>query len=140
MLPALSVAVTLPTSAFFSGLSSVHLPVASVVVVTVLPSLNSTVTVEPASALPANSAALFVVIVGAAGASVSVMPVEVSALVLPALSVAITVALSPSAIGFGLIFQLPWLSAVVVTVEPLPSSTVITAFGSVVPPKPAALL
>ncbi|EPR84322.1 hypothetical protein L289_1557 [Acinetobacter gerneri DSM 14967 = CIP 107464 = MTCC 9824] len=138
--PAASVAVTVPSVPFVIGFGVIdQLPTLSATVVTVLPEASVTVTVEPASAVPARPAALFSVTTGALGAVRSARSVDTGALSFPAASVAVTVPSVPFAIGFGVIDQWPILSAVAVTVLPEASVTVTVEPASAVPARPAAL-
>ncbi|EPR84320.1 hypothetical protein L289_1555 [Acinetobacter gerneri DSM 14967 = CIP 107464 = MTCC 9824] len=115
--PAASVAVTVPSVPSAIGFGEINQwPVLSATVVTVWPEASVTVTVEPASAVPAKPAALFSSTTGASGAVFCAIPVDVSLLIFPAASVAVTVPSVPSAIGFGVINQWPVLSATVITV------------------------
>ncbi|EPR84324.1 hypothetical protein L289_1559 [Acinetobacter gerneri DSM 14967 = CIP 107464 = MTCC 9824] len=114
-------------------------PVLSAVAVTVLPEASVTVTVEPASAVPAKPAELFSSTTGTFGAVRSAVPVDTGVLTFPASSVAVTIPSVPSAIGFGVIDQWPALFAVAVTVLPEASVTVTIEPASAVPASPTEL-
>ncbi|EPR84321.1 hypothetical protein L289_1556 [Acinetobacter gerneri DSM 14967 = CIP 107464 = MTCC 9824] len=138
--PAASVAVTVPSVPSAIGFGVIdQWPALSAVAITVLPEASVTVTVEPASAVPAKPAELFSSTTGASGAVRSARPVDTDALSFPAASVAVTVPSVSFAIGFGVMDQWPVLSAVAVTVLPKASVTVTVEPASAVPARPVAL-